>query len=172
MAPYPKIHHSTSRRQGTPVTLRKSTSINLLGFRQRMMDKNERQLRDRWERRIGVFTLLANLCVFKKIHLLYIESICIYNKNQYVYSNVHISIIIILKGLLPYQKKGAKTTNKTMKHVFFRVSVGSTALEKQISTASGSRISSTKRQNSSLDESANKRDITWCQWQLMKTKSQ
>ena len=61
-----------------------------------------------------MFTLLANLCVFKKIHILYIESICIYNKNQYVYSNVHIyiylSIIIILKGLLP--KKKAKTRTK------------------------------------------------------------
>ena len=109
MAPYPKSQHSMSDHhqkiiEGTPVTMRKSTSINLLGF----PTENDAQkwARERWERRVGALTLLAKLmCISnyfekneKKYIYIYIErNICTYSNHiSYVYSNVHILHILQL----------------------------------------------------------------------------
>ena len=103
MAPYPKSQHSMSHHhqkiiEGTPVTMRKSTSINLLGF----PTENDEQkwARERWERRVGAFTLLANLCVFQTIlkKYIYIERNIIYVHNQII-SNMYIQTYIFYNYL-------------------------------------------------------------------------
>lgn len=82
--------------EGTPVTMCKSTSINLLGF----PSENDEQkwARERWERRVGAFTLLANLFVFqtilkKKLYIYIYTQNVIYVHNQII-SNMYIQTYI------------------------------------------------------------------------------